>query len=275
MMLEDMENIFDLVTGLVILAIIFYLNNRFFRRALKRSNQLPVKYLQSIINVLIISLGIFMVLSHFDFSKNAGSQILRSGTLIIAIATFAAQQTLGNVIAGFSLSMSHPIEIGHKVKIISSGTVVAEGIVTDISIRHVIIRQYDGQTVIVPNSVVDSSVIVNTNYIEEIGNYMEIEVSYNADTDKARVIIRRLLQEEETVIRKDVNIYTSRITQNGMVLKFTVWTKSIDDSYVACSHLREKIVQEFLKEGIKIPYQTITVYPIEQKQKEEETNVRD
>ena len=259
-----MENIIDLALVIFFGLVGVFLVNYFFKKINKVTNRLPLKFLESILTFVIIVITVYAALNIFDVTKNLSTLLIRSSTLIIALITFAAQQTLGNVIAGFSLSFSHPIDIGDKVRIVSSGKSVAEGIVKDITIRHVVIEQYDGQTCIVPNSIVDSSVIVNNNYIDRIGNYLEIEVGFDTDLDKAKKIIHDLLAKEETVIRKDVNIMTSHITKNGLLLKFTVWTKTIDENYIVCSRLRGEIVKEFLKEGIHIPYQTVTVHEIKE-----------
>lgn len=99
---------------------------------------------------------------------------------MIAIATFAAQQALGNVISGISLSVSKPYNEDDKIRVVQGGSIIAEGIVKDITIRHTIIRQYNGECCIVPNSVMDSAVITNTNFIENVGNFIEIEIGYDA-----------------------------------------------------------------------------------------------
>ncbi|MBQ1468896.1 MAG: mechanosensitive ion channel family protein, partial [Solobacterium sp.] len=253
-----MENLIGIVITIVITAVLLAMSKSFFTRILGDS-KLPLKFLHSTVNFIIIVIGVYAVLNQITLTKELSTTLLQSSTLIIAILTFAAQQTLGNIIAGFSLSFTHPVEIGHKVRIVSGGSVIAEGVIKDITIRHVVIQQYDGQTCIVPNSLVDSSVIVNTNYLDRVGNFLEFQVAYDTDLEKAKEIIHELLAKEKAVLNKDVKVYTSKVTDNGLMLKFTVWTSTIDESYITCSNLREGIVQEFLKQGIVIPYQTITV----------------
>ena len=253
-----MENLIGIVITIVITAVLLAMSKSFFTRILGDS-KLPLKFLHSTVNFIILVIGVYAVLNQITLTKELSTTLLQSSTLIIAILTFAAQQTLGNIIAGFSLSFTHPVEIGHKVRIVSGGSVIAEGVIKDITIRHVVIQQYDGQTCIGPNSLVDSSVIVNTNYLDRVGNFLEFQVAYDTDLEKAKEIIHELLAKEKAVLNKDVKVYTSKVTDNGLMLKFTVWTTTIDESYITCSNLREGIVQEFLKQGIVIPYQTITV----------------
>ena len=171
-----MENLIGIIIAVLVTCVLLIVSNSFFRRILKDNTRLPLKFLHSTVNFIIIIIGVYTVLNMITLTKEFSTMLLQSSTLIIAIVTFAAQQTLGNIIAGFSLSITHPVEIGHKVRIVSGGSIVAEGIIKDITIRHVVIQQYDGQTCIVPNSLVDSSVIVNTNYLDRVGNYLEFQV---------------------------------------------------------------------------------------------------
>ena len=77
--------------------------------------------------------------------------------------------------------MSKPYNVDEKIRVVQGGSVIAEGIVKDITIRHTVIRQFNGESCIVPNSVMDAAVITNTNFTENIGNFLEIEIAYDSD----------------------------------------------------------------------------------------------
>lgn len=140
------------------------------------------------------------------------------------------------------------------------GLVIAEGIVKDITIRHTIIRQFNGECCIVPNSVMDAAVITNTNFIENVGNFMEIEIGYDADIDKAMHEMQRICIENELTLNTEENkVFIKAYTSNGIILKTTVWTKNLDDSFQACSDIRIALVKGFREHNITIPYQTVTI----------------
>ena len=83
-----------------------FLSHRFFNRLLRNNPQIHLRFLRSFVGTLIMVLGIYIALSPFEVAGGVGKTLLQSGSLIIAVATFAAQQALGNVISGFSLSAS-------------------------------------------------------------------------------------------------------------------------------------------------------------------------
>ena len=246
----------------VIICITVYIAVRllFDKFILRKRNDLTLKFLRSILQVVIIAISLFIFLSQFSNTKDLATNLLKGSTLIIAILTFAAQKTLGNMISGFSIAIAHPFEVGQKIRVINSSNILAEGYIKDITVRHTVIQQYDGQSCIVPNSIMDESVIINTNYEGDIGNYIEVEISYDSDIQRAREIFRDIIKEQILCIRKEnINIYIARFTENGLILKTTIWTESLDDNFIACSIIREKIINRFKENGIHIPYKTIEI----------------
>ena len=255
-----LDKLITIAIIVVVFAGLISITNRIFRRINRRKNSIFYKFLNSVVYVVLLATAIYSVLSQFDMAREISTVILQSGTLIIAVSTFAAQQALGNVISGFMLSASRPLEIGQKVKLLQGGTQICEGIVKDMTFRHVVIQSYDGQSNIIPNSLVDQAVIVNADYVEGTGNFLEFEVAYESDFDLVRSLIRQALESQPEVSRKDVNIMMNRISPNGVVFKFTGWTNSVDENFRACSELREKIIKSFNEHHVIIPYQTIDLY---------------
>ncbi|MDE7308095.1 MAG: mechanosensitive ion channel family protein [Lachnospiraceae bacterium] len=256
-----MNNLIKIGIFILIELFINRIVNLIFRIMSKKHNSVHLRFAKSTINVLVVIVMFYILVQQFDVTKDIGKELLESGTLIVAIATFAAQQALSNVISGFSLSMSNPYNVDEKIKVVQNGHIIAEGIVKDITIRHTIICQYNGETCIVPNSVMDSAVITNTNYTENIGNFMEVEVSYHSDIELAIKILREICSQHELTLNTEENkIFIKGYTSNGVILKTTIWTENLDDSFQACSDIRGSLIREFKKNGITIPHQTITIY---------------
>lgn len=234
--------------------------NLIFRRLERKNNAAHLRFSRSVIKVFIIVMTIYALAQQFDMTKDMSTALLQSGSLVIAVATFAAQQALSNVISGFILAFSKPYNVNDKIRVSQGNSVIAEGIVTDITLRHTIINQYNEESCIVPNSVMDSAVITNTNYTENIGNFMEITVGYDSDIPKAMELMKRICAGNMLTLNTMENkVFVKGYSADGVILKTTVWTKNLDDSFQACSEIRLALVQEYLNQGIEIPYQTVTV----------------
>jgi small conductance mechanosensitive channel len=88
------------------------------------------------------------------------SALVTGGAITAVVLGLAAQQTLGNVIAGIMIISAHPFTVGEKVKLRSgplSGEL--EGTVTSIGLLYTELEA-SGDRTMVPNSVVLQSVIV-------------------------------------------------------------------------------------------------------------------
>ncbi len=235
--------------------------NLVFRFMGRKHNSVHLRFSKSVINVFVVVIVAYSLAQQFEVTKDISKTLLQSSSLFIAIATFAAQQALSNVISGISLSASKPYNVDEKIRVMQGSSVIAEGMVKDITIRHTIIQQFNGESCIVPNSVMDSAVITNTNYTGDIGNFMEIEVSYDTDIEKAMQCMQQIcIKHDLTLNTKENRVFIKGYTQNGIILKTTVWTQNLDDSFQACSDIRAALVEEFRKNGIQIPYQTVNVH---------------
>ena len=113
--------IFSVILCFILIEVI----NKIFKIIQKKKNNLHFKYLNSLLNVIVITIILYTLAQQFEVSKDISKTLLQSGSLILAIVTFAAQQTLGNVISGFSLSISKPFDVGQKVKVMQSYNVIA------------------------------------------------------------------------------------------------------------------------------------------------------
>ena len=126
------------------------------------------------------------------------------------------------------------------------------------SVRHIIITTFDGQSCIVPNSIVENSVILNTNYEKDVGNFVEFEVGYGTDIEFAKALIVAECSKEPLIIRP-VKVSVNRYTANGVVLKLTIWTEHLDDNFAICGRLRESMLKLFISFGIELPYNHVTI----------------
>ncbi len=237
--------------------------NLVFRLMSKKHNSVHLRFIKSIMNVIVIIIVMYSLAQQFEVTKDISKTLLQSSSLFVALATFAAQQALSNIISGISLSISKPYNVDEKIRVVQGSSVIAEGIVKDITIRHTVIRQFNGESCIVPNSVMDAAVITNTNYTGDIGNFMEIEIAYDSDIEKAMDCMQQVCIEHELTLNTVNNkVFIKGYTSNGIILKTTVWTENLDDSFQACSDIRAALVETFRKNGIHIPYQTVTVHTI-------------
>lgn len=131
----------------------------------------------------VLLLGILMAATIVVPTLKAGDLIAGLGVSSVAIG-FAFKDILQNWLAGLLILMRQPFEIGDQIEV--SGF---QGTVERIESRATIIRTYDGQRVVIPNSdIYTNAVLVKTAYDTRRSQY-DVGIGYGDDIEKARTAI--------------------------------------------------------------------------------------
>lgn len=246
----------------LVLCIIIKIVDKIFKHIGKKTDAIHIRYLRSIMKGIILFLGIYVLLSRFEFTKEFSKTVLTSGGLVVALITYSAQKSIGNIVSGLAISMSKPFEVGDKISIKAVGGVTpyVSGRVETMTIHYVKIREYNGDIDIIPNSIIDQSIVTNTD-ITNIVRYQDtVIVAYGSDYDLVEEIIRDILYKNDLTINNDENTMIECILQeNGVQFRYTVVSEDINVSYLARSSVAKDILKEFERRGIVIPYNTVTI----------------
>lgn len=97
-----------------------------------------------------------LAMAQFTELKRLAAGILASTAVLAAIVGFAAQQTIGNVVAGVQLAISQPIKIGDRVAFEE-----VEGRVVDITLAYTYVDPGDASTVVIPNQMLVEGIVHN------------------------------------------------------------------------------------------------------------------
>lgn len=236
-----------------------------FKYIINKKCGIHINFLGSAAKLVWAILMLSLITDMFEMTKSFSKTLLTSSGLIVAVAGFAAQQVLADIISGIMLSWAKPFDVGEKVTIPDLGI---SGIIESMSLRHTVIRTYHNSRLIVPNSVINKSVIENSNYDNHyIGNYLEIPISYESNVYTAISLMEEIIASHEKVldirnnkeVGKKVSVYIKDMTEEGVILKCTIWTKDVDDNFIACSDIRKEIKKQFDEKGIKICYKRVKV----------------
>ena len=231
---------------------------RLLKRISNREGKLYFRFICNALRIGVITIAVMSMISLVLDLGNVLQGLLTGGGLVLAVLTFAAQKILNNTLSGLDITASKPFEIGQKIKVLQGSSIVAEGIVKDITLRHTIVDTFDGQSCIIPNGVLSDSVIINTNFTEQVGNFLEVEVGYNDDIDLALQVVSDTVASDPRVVNHSKPL-VSKFLAEGVQIKTTVWTKTLSDNFAACGNIRKELLKNFRAAGITIPYQTVTL----------------
>lgn len=105
--------------------------------------------------LILTTVVIVIVLGHFGVEISALVTTLGIGSLAVALA---AQETLRDMFAGFTILVDQPFKVGDRVELLDIDT---WGDVQEIGMRSTRIRTRDNRMVTVPNSVIGKGLVVN------------------------------------------------------------------------------------------------------------------
>ena len=228
-------------------------------RITKRPNYIGYKLLNNVLVIILYIAGAAIAVKQVPALSSAVTAILAgSGVLAVALS-FAAQESVGNLVSGVFISIFRPFDVGDRVQI---RTQDITGYIEDITLRHTVIRTILGTRLIVPNSVMGSAVVENTNFREgePTRNFIDITVSYGSDL----ALAKRLLEEVVTAHPlytgpKPLTVFVRQFEASGIALRATMTTATVDENFIACSEVRQQLKETFDANGVTIPFNTVTI----------------
>jgi small-conductance mechanosensitive channel len=180
--------------------------------------------------------------------------------ILAAIVGFAAQQPLSNIINGLFIVIFRPIRINDVIRVDNLGL----GVVEDITIRHTIIRNFENQRIIIPNTQLSNAAIVNFHLVDErIRRYVEFVFLHGSPAEKIIAIMREEAEKHPLALdartsedvaegRSKIEVRVVAATPEGMRIRAIVWAKNFDDAWEILCDLNRTLVSRFAEEGIQL-----------------------
>ena len=210
------------------------------------------KFILSVIKITLYVVLLVIILSCLKVPTAPLVTVL--GAIGAAIA-LALQGSLSNVAAGFLILVNQPFKRGDFVD-----TNGYSGIVDAIDITCTTLQTVDNRTVILPNSSVLSSAIVN-NTSETIRRIdVSFGISYSADIQKAKDVILDVCRKNQYILEKPATfVGVGEHAESAIKLDLRAWVET--PNYLTAKYeLQEQVKLAFDEAGIEIPFQQIDVH---------------
>jgi small-conductance mechanosensitive channel len=121
-----------------------------------RSTKTRLRFLRRLMLLVVFLVVLAIALSQFTELKRLAAGILASTAVLAAIIGFAAQHTIGNMVAGVQLAVSQPIKIGDRICFEE-----VTGRVVDITLSYTYVNPGDGTSVVIPNQMLVDGIVHN------------------------------------------------------------------------------------------------------------------
>ena len=220
--------------GIAIVAfLLFWLAASIIKRAITKTSAMRGRQnlgenLGGFVKAVIIVFGGMMAITIVVPSINAGKLISGLGVGSVAIG-FAFKDILQNWLAGMLILLRQPFEIGDQIEV---GDYV--GRVEQIETRATIIKTYDGQRAVIPNSdIYTNAVLVKTGYAKRRSQY-DIGIGYGDDVEEAVEIMKREMSEIDGIEQDPApEAFPWDLAASWVTVRMRWWTDSKRGDVVA------------------------------------------
>lgn len=211
---------------------------------------------KGIVNVALVFIGTLAILNVI-WNINVTPLFASAGIAGIAVA-FAAQDSIAQLFGGISIYFDQPFIKGDRIEL-ESGEV---GIVHEVGIRTTRILNLYNNMIIIPNSIIANSKIINYTSPQSIMVVkMTMGVAYGSDVEKVRKILHAIIQDIDLVLDDPAAaVRLDNYGDSSLNFALYMWIKSPSDKMKLIDMVNSRIAEEFEKEGIEIPFPTRTLY---------------
>ena len=212
-------------------------------------------FFERIVLILLSAVGIITVLSFYEIDITAMVTTLGIGSLAVALA---AKSTLEDTISGFMIMIDRPYRIGDRIELMDLDT---WGDVVDIGLRSTRIRTRDNRMVIVPNSVIGKSLVVNYAYPnDQYRLQIHIGVAYGTEIEKARQVMIDAVQKVEGVLSdRPVEALFLEFGDSTMIFRVRWWLESYVDTRRMFDRVNTALYYALKEENIQLPFPQLDV----------------
>jgi small-conductance mechanosensitive channel len=200
--------------------------------------------------IILVMIGAIILLSHFEVNVTALVTTLGVGSLAIALA---AQETLADTISGLVIVFDRPFRIGDRIEVQDLNT---WGDVVDIGLRSTRIRTRDNRMVIIPNSVIGKSLIVNYSYPDTRYRIeIHVGIGYGSEIEHARKTLIEAVENVEGVLEdRPVEALFLEFGDSALIFRVRWWLDSYYDTRRMFDRVNTAMYDALRREGIDLPF---------------------
>lgn len=215
-------------------------------------NMIP--FAEKLTMLFLMGTALIIILKHFNYDIFSVVTALGIGSLAIGLA---AKDTLAHMISGFTLMLDQPFRIGDRIQL-TGGQI---GDVSDIGLRSTKIRTLDNQLLIIPNSDLCNTMLINQAFPDaRVKGRINIGVAYGSDVGRVKEILVATALDIEAVLRDPPpESYFVSFGESALNMSLFFWVEEYGQLLAVTDKINSMILRRFSESGIEIPFPIRTV----------------
>ena len=213
-------------------------------------------FIRTIVTLILKFAVILSALSTLNIDVNSFLTALGAAGITAGIGL---QSSISQLASGIQILVNHPFKSGDFIDI---GSV--SGKVHEIKMMYTELITLDNKRVIIPNSTITSSNIINYNSESRRRLDLVFSVSYDADISKAKEVLLETVKANKIILTDPAPIIAVKEhAASSINLACLIWCSS-DDYWDAFYSMQESVKLAFDSNGIPIPYSQLDVHLIKE-----------
>lgn len=222
-----------------------------------KGNDVASSFVSKIIAGLIYTVAGFIIISELGYDLGGLATGLGISSVVIA---FTTQDLIKSLFSGFSIIYEKAFDIGDFIE-----TNDFSGTVEDITFKSTRIRNLNNQSIIIPNSMLIDSCIINSSKIDNRRYYSLLTLELNTPLEKVLKLtdsIKFILMKNENILDESVCVFFDKISNNGIDLYIHCYSyiSNLEDFRKLKEDLNYEILKLIEKSNISLAYPSQTVY---------------
>jgi small conductance mechanosensitive channel len=232
---------------------------RLFVRTLMKAKKSVDETLRNFLTILLVAT--LKILLFFMVLDTIGVSVLSFAALLAAIGVgigSSVGKTLENGVSGVIIVVVRPFKVGDRITV--NGVT---GFVVDIGIIHTRMRTPSNNFFYVPNSILMSNIVTNDRTMPLLRANVGVSIAYGEDVEFVRrVVLATAVKVDGLVLNDPAKVPSVSVTEWGassVNLVLRAWFPA-EKVLGAEETLKERILAEFYRLGIEVPFPKRDVY---------------
>jgi small-conductance mechanosensitive channel len=209
----------------------------------QRKIQTQVQFIEKIILIFVYVIAAALILMSFEAVRKLGASIIASAGLLGIIVGFAAQKSLGNLLAGFQIAFTQPIRLDDVVIVQNEW-----GKIEEINLTYVVVRLWDKRALIVPiNYFIENTFQNWTRSSADLIGVVTFRLDFGFPLAQLRTEFEAFLKKSPLWDGQVSAVQVTEFYEQSMEVRLLMGAHNAGDAFDLRCLVREHLIQFLLK----------------------------
>lgn len=203
-----------------------------------RKNVTQINVFKGIATTIIIIVAFSISLMTFDQARTIGLSLLTSAGIIGIIVGFAAQKSIGLILAGIQIAITQPIRLDDVVVVEGEW-----GRIEEITLTYVVVNIWDQRRLILPVTWFLEKPFQNwTRKSSDIIGTVFLYVDYSFPVDSIRAVLPGLLEQNSDWNGIVMNVQVTNVTERHKEIRVLLSSSNSSKNWNLRTKIREELI---------------------------------